>query len=250
MRQRALRVVRKPADQRVQHLAAQARETLALGHAPVVEAVAAGQLEAVEELALQRARRLLERLERRLRERPAAVEPGKHRRGVDLAGVRGEGDLVAVGLQARRAGLVDHAAQFGQAPAQRRAGVVGTFPEQVAQRRARLRHAGGDEVAEQRTRAARGRQRHGCAAGAAQLEFAEQPHRQRGAGGRRGGRHGAVKVAQARRRANGTVPPAQALLAVVRTSVGFATMSSTAERFCDCATSAAICSGVASASIA
>jgi hypothetical protein len=36
---------------------------------------------------------------------------------------------------------------------------------------------------------------------------------------------------------------------VTVTSVGFAMMSNTAERFCDCATSAAICSGVASASI-
>ena len=40
-----------------------------------------------------------------------------------------------------------------------------------------------------------------------------------------------------------------ALRAVTVTSVGLVTMSNTAERFCDCATSAAICSGVASASI-
>jgi hypothetical protein len=39
------------------------------------------------------------------------------------------------------------------------------------------------------------------------------------------------------------------LLVVTVMSVGLATMSNTAERFCDCATSAAICSGVASASI-
>ncbi len=39
------------------------------------------------------------------------------------------------------------------------------------------------------------------------------------------------------------------LRVVTVTSVGLVTMSNTAERFCDCATSAAICSGVASASI-
>ena len=39
------------------------------------------------------------------------------------------------------------------------------------------------------------------------------------------------------------------LLVVTVTSVGLVMTSNTAERFCDCATSAAICSAVASASI-
>jgi hypothetical protein len=61
-----------------------------------------------------------------------------------------EGDAVPVRRQARHFGPVHEGPQLGEAPAQRRAGIVGTVPQQATQVGAAVGPPRGDEVGEER----------------------------------------------------------------------------------------------------
>ena len=182
MRQGAVRLVAQPLGQRVQHAAPQGAVALPLGHAPVVEAMAGRQVQSVEKLALQQDGRGFQNVDRR---RQATAQHLVHATHVDQHIGGGEGNVLAVGIEALALLIVGDAAQLGQAPAQRAARIVRAVPQQIAQRLAQLRGAGRNQIAQQRTRALGGRQRHEST-GALHLQLAKQADAQRGPHGCRG----------------------------------------------------------------
>ncbi len=147
VRERAGRVAARTFDELAQHAAPNRAEAVALGHAPVVEAMAGGQIEAVEELALEQLSRFLQRGQLGLLNTRGKqlLDPPE----IDEDAPREEHDPLAVGTQAHGRGVVDHDPQLAQAPAQRAARVVRSIPEEVAQALPQLRRAHGDQVAEQ-----------------------------------------------------------------------------------------------------
>lgn len=133
MGQCPLRRIGQTHDQRFQHAAAQSAEALALGHTPMMESKAAGQLEALQELAPQCHRRLLEGINRQLIDLAAVAQQRRDTDDVDLAVLPLEGYPRPIGLKALNLLVVDHVPQFRQTPAQRSPRVVGAVPQQVAQ---------------------------------------------------------------------------------------------------------------------
>ncbi len=95
--QRTWRILAQALDELPKHVAPHLTEALTLCHAPMVEAVADGQVEAVEELALQETRGLFKRVERRVLGCPRQQSP--YLIHVDHDMVTNEGDALAVGAQ-------------------------------------------------------------------------------------------------------------------------------------------------------
>ena len=128
------------------------------GHAPLVEAVARGQLEAAEKFTGEQLRRLFQRRQRDV------LAPGFEQAlrpfDIDNGTERQKRHSLAIGDQPDRVRRIDNATQLGEAPSQGRARIVRAVPQQIAQRLARMRASGGNEIPEQRARAAGGRQRY------------------------------------------------------------------------------------------
>jgi hypothetical protein len=112
-------------------------QALAFSGAPLLEAETRRQVESVDELASEQRRTFLERLGRR-------ISGNADSRDVDECAVRFQLDAVAHRHEMR----VEGRAELCQAPAERRAWIVRSFPEEVAEALAKMRPAGRGEVRE------------------------------------------------------------------------------------------------------
>ena len=110
----------------------------------------------------------------------AALQRAAHLQRIDAAVGEVEPDRIALRQHARAAGLVEHAAQLAQAPAQLAARVVRQVPQQLAQVAARHLARGERQVGDQRAHLARRRQLDLCAV-AADDERTQQLQAQAGA---------------------------------------------------------------------
>src|SRR5690606_3219658 len=166
----ALGLAREAADEHGAQARVQRPRLGALGLEPGLEGVEIGQQQALEQLAAAQRRQRLELVARQRLE--AAPRRGPQHLQVEAAGREPHLHVGARGDEAGGALDVEHRAQLGEAPAQRRARVVRHVPEQITQLLAPVRPPGDREVAEQRPRLARARQ--GALGGArADAELAE-----------------------------------------------------------------------------
>ncbi len=143
-------------DQRRQHGDAEPARGLALGAQPFVVAIAIRQIEPFEQLAAHERRDRRERVGRRAGH--ACGRTARHRGAQAREIDRGTDELDAIAIRDQpRLVVVDERAQLRQTPAQRRARIIGTVPQQRAQPLAQLRLAGRRQIREQRARLLRGR---------------------------------------------------------------------------------------------
>jgi hypothetical protein len=136
--QRSLGRLGQSRHQRLEHTATQRTVVLPFGNAPVVEAVAGGKVDSIEEFPLQQGSAFLQSLERRriqrrrVGSRRIAGAIGSQKRtqslDIDLAGIRIETYPVPLRLQAKYPTHVDDIAKLAQAPAQRCARIVRPVP--------------------------------------------------------------------------------------------------------------------------
>ena len=130
IRQRPLGRTSEAVKERRQRGHAEPAEPLALRQAPLMEAVAVGEVEPIEELAGKQPGNDFERLD---------IGAGDLRRGQNLDAVEvdhciagGEADTLAVGRKTLRRAVIDQRPELGETPAQRRPRIVWPIPEEVA----------------------------------------------------------------------------------------------------------------------
>ena len=111
---------------------------LALRRAPLLEAEAGGEIQAVGELAAEEGRALLQRVGRGVARCAQPVQ-------VDAGAVRGDLHVFASGHEVR----LEERSQLRQGPAELRPRIVRPVPEEVAQPLAPLRAACPDEVGDE-----------------------------------------------------------------------------------------------------
>ena len=125
---------------------------LALGDAPLVVAIAIGQVEAGQEFAAKQLGGAEQGVGRSLRGLRQIAHEAARFEEVDARPRRLEGHSLAVRREARDLPRVDEGADLGEAPAQGGAWVVRPQPQQVAQALAQVRAGGHDEERQKRPR--------------------------------------------------------------------------------------------------
>ena len=131
---------------------------LTFSGAPVLKLLAVRQIQAFEEFAFERLRRLAQRIDRHgIR---AASSRAPQRQDVDRDAIKIEPDVLAVGDDLSAAGFIDQRAQAGQTPPQRGTRIIRNRPEHGTEPVAAVRARGDGQIGEQRPRLFGRGQRH------------------------------------------------------------------------------------------